>query len=309
MNYRRDFLKLKIPTLLGLTLIIAGITASVYLTTQTQTFESQAAPLKVDDLYIGNITGNQVSIAWKTTREDGSFVSLLKEGEETKTYLDDRDKTTPINRKLHFVTIRDLAPNTTYQFRIISSKTATDFKTFKTSPDFNPQIEQKPIIGLVLDKTNQPLKQGLVLLKIPGAIDQIALIKESGNFILPLADLRKQNLSGIFNETTFNADLEIIDVEDQKVKIKLSSDQINKDITIKLPDGLVDQPEEVTPSVSNINYDLNGDGKINASDHAIVIKSINQKPLNKLADLNSDGQVDKEDVELISSQITKLSNQ
>ena len=62
----------------------------------------------------------------------------------------------------------------------------------------------------------------------------------------------------------------------------------------------IDLTTEIIPQ-----YDLNSDGKINATDNAIILDVISKKTINKEADLNGDGIVDQEDLDLMAKQINQ----
>ena len=69
-------------------------------------------------------------------------------------------------------------------------------------------------------------------------------------------------------------------------------------------------PVQVVPSASSLTkYDLNGDGKINAADNAIILLNFGKNPKDKKADINEDGMVDQKDLELMSQKLEELSTQ
>ena len=77
-------------------------------------------------------------------------------------------------------------------------------------------------------------------------------------------------------------------------------------------DLTVNQPTDkltVTPSISSnpdlVKYDLTGDGIINSSDYAIVLRNFGKNPQNKRADLNLDGLVDQKDLTEMSKKINE----
>lgn len=311
---RNAITKLKIPTLLGLGIIILGITIGVYLVAREQVFLSQATPnLTAQNITVTNITKDSVVISWQTNSPASSFITYGQTTPNEQTSLDDRDNKP---RSTHYVTLKNLLPQTKYQFRISSGKITSDVLTFETAKPLTNQTGAAPIIGSVLDN-NTPLEEGIVYLSIPEATTESALIKSGGNFLIPLSEIRKVDLS----------DYQLI--EDTVAKLTVQSDKGEASALIKLPTSSplppikLGQNIDLTTSekapLSNLSeqdlnkYDLNGDGKINAADNAIILQNFGNPPSggskNKKADINTDGVVNQKDLDLMSRKLTELGSQ
>ncbi len=305
------FNKFKIPTLLGLSIILFGTGAGVYLVVREQTFLSQAAPNSTpQNITFTNITENGVVISWQTVSPAISFISFGQVTSEEQTSLDDRDTNTPKPHLTHYVTLKNLLPKTKYQFKIISGKKPTDTLTFETTEPPKNQTGFTVVIGSVLDGDTS-LDDGIAYLSIPGANTQSSLIKLNGNFLIPISSARKEDLSDIFPITSGTT-----------AKITVISDKGNATVLFKLQLNLaplpplrlgqdidlttVDQVPSATPFTENLKkYDLNGDGKINVTDNAIILDVISKKTTNKNADLNGDGKIDQKDLDLMSQHINQ----
>lgn len=309
--------KFKIPTLLGLGIIFAGIITAVFLTLRGQPFISKASPEGgAQNITISNISDTEVVISWQTSADVPSFVTIGQANPNEQTILDDRDTQTPKARLLHYVTIKNLLPKTTYQYKIISGKIQSEVNQFTTATPLTTQTGFAPIIGSVLDE-DKPLAEGVVYLSIADATLYSSQIKTSGNFLIPLSQIRKADLADIFPLTY-----------DTEAKLQVLSDKGSVDALIKLNNlgsplpplklgqdvdltTLSPTPKPSPPSAQDLNkYDLNSDGKINAADNAIVLQ--NYSPLRKTnqskdkrADLNSDGVVDQKDLDLMAKQINQ----
>lgn len=307
--------KFKIPTFLGLGIILSGIGAGVYLVMQQQTFLSKAAPdLTAQNITFTNTTENSVAVSWQTLSPTASFVNFGQISFAEQTTLDDRDQaasTGPKPHLTHYATFKNLMPQTKYQFKIISGKLATDILKFTTAKPEATQSGFTPIIGSVLDG-DTPLDEGIAYLSISGADAQSALIKPGGNFLIPISQIRKEDLSDIFPL-----------VEGATAKLTIISDKgkatalftLNPS-SIPLPPLRLGQDTDLTdmdfsipspsPTVEELNkYDLNSDGKINSADNAIILLNFGKNPKNKRADLNSDKVVDQKDIDLMSPHINE----
>lgn len=309
----KDFFnKLKIPTLLGLAIITSGIAAGVFLTLREQNFLSKASPdVTPQNITISNITDDSVTISWQTSISSPSFITFGQSNPQGQTILDDRDNSSPQSHLVHYSTIKNLLPQTIYQYKIISGKIKSETGKFTTAIPAD-QIAFSPIIGNVL-ANNKPLDEGIAYLSIADAAVESSLIKNSGNFIIPISQIRKTDLSGIFPLTG-----------DTVAKLTIISGDQQSNVLFKIKDAKVSLPvinlgedldltasPSAAPSPEGNKYDLNSDGKINAADSSIVVQNFGplreagKNPKNPKADLNGDGVVDQKDLDLMSKQINQ----
>lgn len=308
--------RFKIPTILGLGIIFLGIVIGVYLVLREQVFLSQAAPnLTPRNVTLTNITDDSVVISWQTNSPAASFITFGQGSPGEQTVLDDRDNNPagagPKPHLTHYVTLKNLLPKTSYQFKIITGKITSEIEKFETGAPLTNQTVFPPVIGSVLDDTS-PLADGIVYLSIPEATTQSALIKGGGNFLIPLSQISKVT-EGTIAKLTIRSNKEETQVLfrlkiDSKPlpPIKLGQDM---DLTTEEP---ISQPN---PVITDLNkYDLNSDGKINSTDYAMLSACFNKKPSTILpggrsctrADINTDDKIDQKDLGLISQ---KLKNQ
>lgn len=308
----KDFInKFKIPTMLGLSIVFFGLASGVFLVLQEQMFLSKAAPdTTPQNITFSNIIDSSATVSWRTNSAIPSFISLMQDSSQQQTILDDRDSN-PQPHFMHYVTLKKLLPKTKYQLKIISGKNTSKLLQFETSPPLTNQNEFTPVIGSVLDG-NAPLNEGIVYLFLSGATVQSALIKKGGNFLIPVSTVAKDDLSGTFSLT-----------DNMPAKLTVNSDKEETKIQFNLKTNLpplppilagrnIDftTPQETPPPSGALNiYDLNGDGKINAADNAIILQNFSKNPKDKKADLNSDGVVDQKDLDLMSKKLEELGPQ
>lgn len=294
----------RIPTLLGLFVIIGGMAGGVYLVLQNQTLQSKASPdLTPQNVEVTNIEEGSFSISWQTSQETPGFVIVNIAGSD-QTILDDQDPISPKPRVLHHATVKNLTPLTTYQYRIVSGKLKLPPSKITTAGVSSFQNGLKPVIGQVA-ANNQFLPNGLVFLEVSGTIKQSAPIKEYGNFVIPLSSMRKSNLTDVFLP------------DDQTIgKIEVVGENSKSTATFYLKDSaklpllhLGESLDLTRPSTilgaAISKFDLNEDGLINSSDYSIVLRNFGKNPKEKKADLNEDGVVDKKDLELMQEQINQ----
>lgn len=296
--------KFKIPTILGLTVILIGLASGLFLVFREQIFLSQAAPnLTAQDITFSNQTEESITLSWKTNTPTASFVRFGSNNPEEQTALDDRDSK-PEPHLIHYVTLKKLLSKTKYQFKIISGKISSQIFQFETLEPVENQSEFTPIIGSVLDG-NTPLEEGIAYLSLNSATLS-ALIKE-GNFLIPISQAGKLSEDLMSNLTIRSPKGEAA------VIFKLKAHQPT------LPSVKLGQNLDLTSSISSptptpaspLNkYDLNQDGKINSADYALLSSCFEKKisffsgnfPCLK-ADLNQDGKIDQKDLDLMSQKI------
>ncbi len=113
------FSRFKIPTLLGLGIIILGLIAGVYLVLREQIFFSQASSsVAPQNIIVSNITEDSVTISFTTASPATSFITYGLQNPKEQTVLDDRDTDKPTARLTHYVTIKNLSGQTNYQYKI-----------------------------------------------------------------------------------------------------------------------------------------------------------------------------------------------
>ena len=304
--------KFKIPTLLGITIILIGIVAGVILTLKEQVFISKAAPdVTAQNITLSNISDTSVSISWQTASPTISSVTYGQINPNEQTALNDKDSLAgkPANHSIHYVTIKNLLPKTNYQYRIISGKTLSEIGKFTTSIPISQQVTFSPIIGSVLD-SGKPLEDGVAYLYIANATVLSAQIK-SGNFLIPLSEIRKADLSESFPLS-----------EDATGKITIISDKGITNALFRLKDSNnplppiklgrdIDLTIQATPTPASAStqelsiYDLNRDGKINAADYAILLQNLGKKGKDIKNDLNKDSVIDQKDLDLMIKKINQ----
>lgn len=197
--------KVKIPTIIAIIVLTLGLSFSVILVGQKQLLlpkaKSQNAPQNVQ---ISNITDSSFSVSWTT--QDKSNGSII--WGKSKTSL---NQTTAEETKsqgyTHFATIRNLEPQTIYYFKIISNTSTYDNNgtpwEIQTGSSLNTKNNSsiKNISGSVVSSIGTPVNQALVFAKIQGGSLLSTYTSENGNWIIPLLELRTEDLKNAYQPT------------------------------------------------------------------------------------------------------------
>lgn len=192
----------RIPTIIGLIILIIGIVASVFLINKGTRWFTRAAPgTTPKQVKFTNIADNGFTVSWITDEATSGFVryGTTKLDQVAR---DDRDELTGQtgNFITHHVTLQNLNPLTTYQFQIGSGGVSYDnngqnhqvstASTLTTSPS-----PSDVAYGVVNNQAGSPADGAIVYLSLPGAMSQSALVKASGNWVISLNLARSEDLS------------------------------------------------------------------------------------------------------------------
>lgn len=295
--------EIRIPTLLGLGVLIVGLVMGGFLVLQRQILTSRAnQSFLPKNVTVANISDTSFSIFWSTDQPTTGFVQAGPASSLEGSYLDERDSQSPKLHNLHFVTLTNLKPNTLYYYQIRSGPNlypkATPATT-KTAPTLEVGEKYQPIMGVIL----APDKKGaeaLVILDLPEAQKLATITKAASNFVLPLTGIRTSSLDQPFfipEETIATLTISNSKTSSQ-VKIFLPP-QGNPLPPITLSQDVDFTNQQASPSSSLAKFDLSGDGVINSLDAGLLLKYFGKNFPDKKMDLNKDGIIDQKDVDIL----------
>jgi len=288
----------------GISIILAGILSGVFFVVQNQTsFLTQASPdSSPKNITLSNIEDTSATISWQSTTSVPGFISLGIDG-GNKAFLDDRDSTTPTPRKTHHVTLKKLKSQSTYKYKVFSGKTITPDLTFTTAYTSTPN-SFNPVIGSVLN-SNDVVKEGVVYLTISGLVTQSGVIKDQGNFIIPISAARQENLFNIFKPTEGEIAKLTLLSEEGGASALFRLNNLGKPLESLRVGQDLDLTIEIPPELEAI-YDLDNNKIINAADYSILVTNFGKNPKNLKADLYKDNEVDKKDLDLMIKKMSEL---
>jgi hypothetical protein len=169
----------KIPTILGIILLVVATFAGVFLVNYRQIFRIGATgESEPNDVRVSNITNSSLTISWTTDAETVGFV--VWDGGTTEA--DEKSFT-------HMVNLSGLEPNTSYDYKINSNGTSFDnnsvaWKASTLAGDFTDGVLSR-VSGSVLTATGQPVNGALVYITTQGNLFS-TITSDSGNFVIQL---------------------------------------------------------------------------------------------------------------------------
>lgn len=208
----------RLPTLVGIFILVIGIAITTYLTSNVQQFFLKAEPaLTPKNIKTSNLTSSSFTISWVTPDDPISgYIRYGKSSSLGNIGLDDRDqKPDNLGQYLvHHVTLNGLEAQTTYYFKIVSGEKEYDENgkpySVTTTPIISPTT-LPPTYGVILEENGQPAKEAIVYLQVGNSNLVSALTKSSGNWLISLSSLADQDLKGVLK--TQPDDLESIFVQ------------------------------------------------------------------------------------------------
>jgi hypothetical protein len=217
----------KIPTILGLLILIGGIFVSVFLTNKNTDFISKASSdCNPKNPQITNITNNSASLSFVTESACLSSLSINNQTINNSAILNNDQKS-----KIHYFDINNLQDSTEYEYSLIN-----DGKTYKQS-SYNFRTAEKPngsipssnlAWGRVFTPELKPAGKVMIFLNIPGSSPLSALVTSSGNWNISLANsFNESKTSRFVPVANVTEEIIVIDQEKQITQISASTSQNN----------------------------------------------------------------------------------
>lgn len=186
--------------ILGLIILIAGLGVGVYLVlNQTGFFSRADASLAPINMQISNISDNSISVSWLTNKPATGFIGYGVTDRLGSVVGDDRDGGGQKERLTHHVTLKNLDPNKTYYFKIVSGGKIFDSNgkplSQKTAPvaDNAPPVAD-PLIGKVTKKDGGVPNEALVYLKFGDNSLLSSYTRTKANWLITLNNARTADL-------------------------------------------------------------------------------------------------------------------
>lgn len=232
---RNSFLHKRIPTLLGFALLISGFFALNYAVNHTVFFVTRASPTYTpEEIRVTNLTDTSFTVSYITKESVLGTLTYNSSDTDNKIALDDRDQQsgTPQPYLIHHITVKNLSPNTTYNYSIISSnKTFLDKEqpfSIKTLDTLNQNpSRQPPIVGTVADIDGSHNENTIVLLVTNNAQTLSTLVKSDGSFVMPLNALRTDNFSSYLSFAPDSVIKLLVESPKGKATVSVLASQIN----------------------------------------------------------------------------------
>lgn len=201
---------IKLPTIIGIIVLILGVGAGVVLVQFRSIFRIKASPDMIpQDVRISNVSDNSFTASWVTEKETVGFV---KWGENTPDQTTQEEGSTPAF--IHSIDVRGLAPNTPYSFKINSDGEDFDNSGIAYQVQTGPAITTASsttgvLSGTVVTATNNPVGGAVVFITATGIAPTSAVTSENGNWVVPTSQIRSVNLTSYVDVVLNNPLLEI----------------------------------------------------------------------------------------------------
>ncbi|MCL5438673.1 MAG: Ig-like domain-containing protein [Patescibacteria group bacterium] len=260
----------RIPTLLGLFLIIIGITVTSILVKNGTIFVSKASPTNTPkNVRITNVSEISFTVSYET---DASVLGSISYGETSNlgsTALDTRDQQSGnvAAYKLHYFMVRGLKPSAKYFFNIVSGQDTFQNNETLFEITIAPNIEaspsaQQPIVGKVIMPDGTNPQEAIVYITIPKAQTTSTIVKGDGSYIIPLNALRTDDLKSFF-PISKDTKLQMLAIgPSARSNVKLFANQINvvptitlsKDYDFTTGNSPINVSEEESSASANVNF-------------------------------------------------------
>src|SRR3990172_2178899 len=133
--------KSKIPTVVGIIVLIIGLAVAVFLLQQQQIFRLGASPDRMPkDVRTTNVNDTSFTISWTTDKETVGFVEWGAD-ENTPQTANEENNTA---KNIHSVTVRNASANKTYFFRVNSDGNSYDNNGALWQVKTGPQLTTPP---------------------------------------------------------------------------------------------------------------------------------------------------------------------
>ncbi|HVZ59108.1 MAG TPA: Ig-like domain-containing protein [Patescibacteria group bacterium] len=199
----------RIPTLLGLILLVGGMVTVNWAINHNVFFITKASPTYTpEEIRITNLTDTSFSVSYITQTAVLGSLTYGTTPQEGKVALDDRDQAAgnPQAYSIHHITLNNLQPKQIYYFSIISANktflnNSVPFTVTTLPPLDQSPTQQQPIIGNVAYPNGNKDGNIVVYLVSDNAQTLSVLTKSDGTFVMPLNALRTKDFSSYVSLT------------------------------------------------------------------------------------------------------------
>ena len=209
---KKGFSQKRIPTLFAFLILFASIWVTSFLIKNQVLFVGRATPEKSpQNVTISNVTDSSFAVAFTTSEQAVSAISV--EGQDKIPYaiFDDRDKVTGKKTPFysHLITVSNLTPQTSYKFTILSEgetypKDGTTYSV-TTGSAIGKAKGSSLISGKVILPDGNSADDTIVILDASGAQTLSTLTNASGEYKINVGSARLSNLKSFFKEDISSA--------------------------------------------------------------------------------------------------------
>lgn len=228
-----SLLNKKIPTIVGIILLISMIVVGIVLIGKDKIFGNQnKISITPSKITIANIQDTQFTVSWITQDKTAGNIKYSDNNQNINLVAkDERDERVGEASKfnMHYVTIKGLQPTKAYYFKIGSGNSFFDNNgkpyTVTTGPALDSSGEAKIISGRVLKSDNSPADGVLVYLSAANMAILSSLTDKEGRWAIFLNKARNSDFSTFAN---IDPEATILKVEAQSETLAVQATTITK---------------------------------------------------------------------------------
>jgi len=188
--------KKKIPMIIGLFILMAGLALGVSLISYRQVFKIGASgETSPKDVRISNVSGSSFTISWTT---DKATTGAVKYGLKESSLGNIEKEEVEIESFTHLSKLTGLKANTTYFFKVISGGKDYDNNgvlwQVKTGLPIAEPEQNIIISGNILTPTGNPAVNAIVYISVGGNLLS-TLTSQNGSWLIPVSYARTTDLS------------------------------------------------------------------------------------------------------------------
>ncbi|MDP1743472.1 MAG: hypothetical protein Q8L51_01655 [Candidatus Amesbacteria bacterium] len=201
--------EITIPTLFGIMITLGGLVTGLWLMRNTTSFNTSAS---IDEtptnIQITNISDTAFSVSWVTAKATSGFV---KYGDLVVSDDRDQDRGSIGSYFTHLVSIRGLKASTNYKIKIGSGKSLGSESVVTTGMTLRNPPPADVVYGQIMTSGGDPAEGSLVYVRLPGVVPQVALVKTSGSWVVPLSISRTSDLTSFasYDKQSATADISV----------------------------------------------------------------------------------------------------
>lgn len=200
---RKEF---KIPTLLGLFLLLVSIGAVIFVVERGTSLLSRAGESSTPkEISVVNVTDDSFAVSWVTATPTKGAIRYHEQVSLSTPQVayDIRDIAgNTALRYTHFVTVSGLTPETRYKIEIVGHKNKTSSYLATTgTPLSAPPHVVNPTYGSLYDQDNRSVKEALVYTSFPGSQTLGSIVDPDGSWVIALGGLRTEDGARYFIPT------------------------------------------------------------------------------------------------------------
>jgi hypothetical protein len=208
--------KKRIPTIIGIVILILGIIGGVVLVQKGGVWFLKAEPEAVpQEIRVTNIADTSFTVSWITKEEVLGFVKYGPNLSLGNTVGDERDMFSDERYPyfVHHVKVENLAPKTKYYFKIGSGTRLYDnngqLYEITTAPHLGTPPAADTVYGTILKTDGSAAEGVIVYLSLANSTPLSALTRSGGNWAIPLGVARTANLTAY---VTYDLDASVEEV-------------------------------------------------------------------------------------------------